>query len=134
VLELHQRAACRPTEPPLSWLDFVRARFLGELRQRGRSTTVAMTLQSAVLQSETVAEVRGALEFSHAGALPVVYDCAGTLNLQTQELSLEDSKAVRYEGRFSENGRVVSLQRTAAGGERPQSLDLIESGTLAELI
>jgi hypothetical protein len=134
VLELHQRAAFLPTEPPLTWLHFVRARFLGELRERDRASTVGLTLQSAVQQSETSAEVRGILEFSADGALPVVYDCAGSLNLATQELSLEDSKSASYEGRFSVNGRVISLTRRAADGARSKPFHLIESGTLAELL
>jgi hypothetical protein len=134
VLELHQRAAFLPTEPPLTWLHFIRARFLGELRDRGRASTVGLTLQSAVQQSETTAEVRGLLEFSADGALPVVYDCAGSLDLGSKELALQDSKSAVYEGRFSENGRVISLTRRAADGARSKPFHLIESGTLAELL
>jgi hypothetical protein len=134
VLELHQRAAFLPTEPPLTWLHFLRARFLGELRERGRASTVGLTLQSAAQQSETTAEVRGLLEFSADGALPVVYDCAGSLNLATRELALEDAKAAAYEGRFSENGRVLSLTRRTADGARSKPFHLIESATLAELL
>lgn len=134
MLELHQRAAFLPTEPPLTWLHFIRARFLGELRERGRTNTVGLTLQSAVQQSETTAEVRGFVEFSTDGALPVVYDCAGSLDLATRELALEDAKTAGYEGRFSENGRVISLTRRAPDGARSKPFHLIESATLAELL
>ncbi len=134
MLELHQRAAFLPTEPPLTWLHFIRARFLGELRERGRTSTVGLTLQSAVQQSETTAEVRGLFEFSADGALPVVYDCVGSLNLATRELALEDSKATAYEGRFSENGRVISLARRTADAARSKPFHLIESATLAEFL
>ena len=134
MLELHQRAAFLPTEPPLTWLNFVRARFLGEWRERGRTSTVGLTMQSAVQQSEHTAEVRGILEFSADGALPVVYDCAGSLDLGSRELAIEDSKATSYEGRFSDNGRVISMTRRAADGARSKPFHLIESGTLAELL
>jgi hypothetical protein len=104
------------------------------LRERGRASTVGLTLQSAVQQSESTAEVRGILEFSADGALPVVYDCAGSLDLGSREVALEDAKRAKYEGRFSENGRVISLTRRSAEGARSKPFHLIESGTLAELL
>lgn len=134
MLELHQRAAFLPNDPPLTWLHFVRARFLGELRERGRAATVALTFHSAVQQGETLAEVRGVLEFSADGALPVIYECTGTLNLATRELSFEDTKAWSYTGHFSGNGRVISLERRSADGARSKPFHLIEAATLAELL
>lgn len=134
MLDLHQRAAFLPTEPPLTWLSFLQSRFVGELRERGQAGTVALRIQSAQQQSETMAEVRGELEFASGGALPVVYGCAGLLNLASRELTLEDAKSWSYGGRFSENGRVVSLERKSPEGARSKVFHLIESRTLAELL
>lgn len=103
------------------------------MRERGRVCTVGLTLQAAAQNSETTAEVRGILEFSADGALPVVYDCVGSLDLASRELTLDDTRST-YEGAFSENGRVVSLTRRTADGARSKPFHLIEAATLAELL
>ena len=158
MLEIHQRAAWIENEPHVVWHHFLRSRFAGRLPGRGRASELVVAVQTVVQQSEIQAELRGSLEyFLEKGALPVVFDFVGSVQLDSREVILREmhsnGRAVQmrapapqsqeqeqdgriYAGQISENGRVMSLQAVAADGRTPKSkpFHLIHEDTLTELL
>lgn len=157
MLDIHQRAAWIENEPHIEWHHFLRSRFAGGLPGRGGAELV-VAVQTVVQQSEIQAELRGSMEyFPERGALPVVFDFVGSVQLDNREVILREmhshGQAVQlrapalqaqeqahdgriYAGQISENGRVMTLQAVAADGRTAQSkpFHLIHEDTLAELL
>jgi hypothetical protein len=130
MLEDHQRAALMPNTANLTWAHFVRARFVAE----DRKTAFAVEILEVALQSPIDATVKGMLEQGARGSLPVVYEFLGTLDLESRELTIRDqADAQSYAGRFSENGRVLTLELTTGGRGTGRPMHLIHEGTRQEL-
>jgi hypothetical protein len=129
MLEPHQRAALIPNEPHVHWHSFLRGRFIGSLPERNK--TLAIALQAVEQQSPVHAAMRGWVELSSGGALPVVSEFAGVLSLETREVSLRQTQPDKeYTGQISENGRVMVLR--VSGQAKP--IHLVHEETLAELL
>jgi hypothetical protein len=153
MLDTYQRAAWIENEPHVAWYDFLVSRFAGHLPGRGGGQELVVAVQTAAQRTELQAEMRGTLEYYlERGALPVVFDFVGSLQLDTREVILRElpanTLAVQlqapapselegrfYAGQISENGRVMSLQAVAADGRTAKSkpFHLIHEGTLSEL-
>jgi len=158
MLDIHQRAAWIENEPHIEWHHFLRSRFAGRMPGRGSGSELVVAVQTIVQQSEIQAELRGSMEyFPERGALPIVFDFVGSVQLDSREVILREmhshGQAVQlrapalqaqdqaqdgriYAGQISENGRVMSLQAVAADGRTPKSkpFHLIHEETLAELL
>ena len=131
MIEPHQRAALIPNDPGASWTQFLRARFVGPLSQAGRDASLAIVVQTIVQQSQEHAHLRGLVEVSSRSSLPVVFEFAGLLNLQTREVSIHQTQPDKiYDGQLSENGRVMTLRE--AGRSKP--MHLVHEETLAQLV
>jgi hypothetical protein len=71
------------------------------------------------------------VEVSSLASLPVVFEFAGILNLETREITIRQAQPDKtYDGRISENGRVMTLHEAG----RPKPLHLVHEQTLEELI
>jgi hypothetical protein len=131
MIEPHQRAALIPNDPGASWTQFLRARFVGPLSPAGRDASLAIVVQTIVQQSQEHANLRGLVEVSSRSSLPVVFEFAGVLNLQTREVSIRQTQPDKtYDGQLSENGRVMTLRE--AGRSKP--MHLVHEETLAQLV
>ena len=130
MLEDHQRAALMPNAANVTWAHFVQARFVAE----DRKTAFAVEIQEVALQSPIHASVKGMLEHGSRGSLPVVLEFTGTLDLESRELTIRDlSHTQTYAGRFSENGRVLTVESTTRGRGTARPMYLIHEGTRQEL-
>ena len=122
MLEPHQRAALVPNAPEVRWLQFLRWRFLG--------ASLGLAIQAAEQQNPEHAELRGLLEHSNDGSLPVVSEFTGTLNIESREITVHETRPERhYSGQFSENGRVLTLRRAG----QPKPIYLVHEETLVDL-
>ena len=136
MLEDHQRAAMMTNEGNVTWHQFVRSRFIGQRSNRS-DTFLTVDIQGVSLQSSSHAVLQGLLEYSADSSLPVVFEFVGTLDLDSREVLIhsgqEDNPERSYEGRFSENGRVLELRMRTPGKSRSKPLHLINETTIREL-
>ncbi len=127
----------RVNEPNASWHHFVRSRFEARLLRRRDSISVAIDIQRVELGSAVHADLAGVMEHSSGSSLPVVTPFTGTLDLESRELLMEQEQrtgdASRYAGRFSENGRVLTLRAQGGAGFGPGEIHLIHEATRREL-
>ena len=123
MLQPHQRAAMMPNEPKVHWHQFLVSRY------RSSDESLALVIQNVAQQSPHHADLKGQIEVSPAGSLPVIFEFAGVLNLETREVSVQQTQpAIIWTGQISANGRVVAL-RKAGGGK---VIHLVHEETLAE--
>ncbi len=138
MLEDYERAAMIPIDSDAPWHRFVRARFSGWLGNGRDSRRFAVEVHGAAQQSGAHADLSGLLEYGGGAALPVIYEFTGTLDLETREVRFGDAGAGAadrsYTGRFSENGRVLTLQSNGAGGQQGKPVHLIHEGTRRDLL
>ena len=137
MLAIHQRAAWIPNDPGVPWHHFIRSRFIGRLPDRGRDASLAVVVHTVTQQSETHAELRGMMEYTVDASLPVLFEFAGSLALDTREISLQEvhlhQPGRECTGHYSENGRVMTLRLISGGGNPSKTFSLIHEGTLALL-
>lgn len=125
MFQPHQRAALIANNPGETWAQFLAGPFV----QPDRS--FAIVVQSIVPQSGEHAHLKGMIEISSGGSLPVIFPFAGMLNLETQEISLQQTQPDKsWSGQISTNGRVIMLQE--AGQAKP--IHLVHERTLEELM
>ena len=67
--------------------------------------------------------------------MPVVFECSGTVDLETGDILIHESNRGEksYRGRFSENGRVITLCSVSATGHKSKPFHLVHEGTLTQL-
>jgi len=137
MLATHQRAAWIPNEPNVAWHHFILSRFVGRLPGRDWDAILAVVVHTISQQSETHAELRGTTEYASGSSLPVVFEFAGSLLLDSREISIDElhlnQPRRNYSGQFSENGRVMALRSRIGGGETSKEFHLIHEATLARL-
>ena len=125
MIQPHQRAALIPNEPGVSWLSFLGARFVEA------SGELAVAVQNMEQKSQGHFELTGLIELSSGGSLPVVYPFTGVLNLETREISIQQTQpAKHWSGPLSENGRVMTLLEV--GQAKP--VHLVHEPTLEQLV
>jgi len=104
---------------------------VGPFAQAGRDASLAIVVQAVAQQNQGHAHLRGLVEISSRSSLPVVFEFAGLLNLQTREVSIHQTQPDKiYDGQLSENGRVMTLRE--AGRSKP--MHLVHEETLAQLV
>jgi hypothetical protein len=131
MIQPHQRAALIPNDPSVSWTGFLGGRFIGSLTSAGREASLAIVVQAFAHQGPEHAHLRGLVEVSSRSSLPVVFEFAAVLNLETREISIRQSQPGKtYEGQISENGRVMTLREPG----RPKPIHLVHEETLAQLL
>lgn len=137
MLEDHQRAAMIANEPNVSWHHFVRSRFEARREHRKKGTSVAVEIERVELPSPVHADLTGIMEHASGGSLPVVVRFTGTLYLEARDVLIEPEQnrgaSERYSGRFSENGRVLTLQLHSPGGAGPKQLHLVHEAPAKDL-
>lgn len=122
MLEPRQRAALTPNSPAVMWHQFLGSRFLGQ--------SLGVTIRVVEQQSHEHADLRGILEHFHGGALPIVSEFTGALNIESREITVHETHRERdYSGQFSENGRVLTLRQPG----QPKPIYLVHEETLLEL-
>ena len=86
-------------------------------------------------QSGTHADLGGLVEYGSDGSLPVVFEFVGTLDLNTGDISIEESnhERNRYGGSVSDNGRVITLRSITPDGTKAKPFHLIHEQTLTQL-
>jgi hypothetical protein len=120
-----------PNEPGVSWPQVLRARFVGPFTQAGRDVSLAVVVQTIVQQSQDHAHLSGLVEVSSRSSLPVVFEFAGALNLETHEISIHQTQPDKiYAGQVSENGRVMALREAG----RSKLIHLVHEETLEKLV
>ncbi len=125
MLQPHQRAALIQNDPGVSWPQFLGARFVQS------DGSFAVVVQGVVQKSQAHCELKGLIEISSNGSLPVIFTFDGVLNLETREISIHQAQPEKaWSGQISENGRVMTL--SAAGQAKP--IHLIHEQTLEQLI
>jgi hypothetical protein len=88
-------------------------------------------VQTIEQQSQEHAEIRGILEQSSGSSLPVVSEFVGVLNLESLEISIQQTQPEKiYSGQISENGRVITLWQT--GQSKP--IHLVHDETLVQFV
>jgi hypothetical protein len=93
--------------------------------------SLAVSIQSLVQKSQGHAELKGLIELSSGGSLPVVFVFDGVLNLETREISIQQTHPEKHwDGLLSENGRVMTLHE--AGQAKP--IHLVHELTLDQLV
>lgn len=136
MLEDHKRAAMMPNEADVTWVRFVRSRFVGGQGRGAASLTV--DILAATQQSGSHAALAGLLEYATDASLPVVFEFVGTLDLETREVLLDDPcgdlSERSYSGRLSENGRVLTLRSRYPGKAHGKPLHLIHEDTRRDLL
>lgn len=131
MLESHQRAALFPNDPGVQWHHFLGGRFIGPSPRTAKNTSLALVAQTIDQQSPIHATLRGLIELSSGGSLPIVTEFVGELNLETREISIHQPRPdMHYTGRFSENGRVLVLR----ANEESKSAHLVHEETLAKFV
>ena len=131
MIEPHQRATLIPNDPGVSWLHVLSARFVGPFLQAGKDASLAIVVQTITPQSLAHAHLRGIVEVSSRSSLPVVFEFAGVVNMETREISIHQTQPDKiYGGQVSENGRVMTLRET--GHSKP--MHLVHEETLERLI
>ncbi|MDR3403119.1 MAG: hypothetical protein P4L99_11540 [Chthoniobacter sp.] len=127
MFQPHQRAALFPNEPGIHWTQFLGGRFV----QLAAGGTFAVSIQNIVQKSQGHADLKGMIELSSGGSLPVVFACEGVLNLETREIAIQQTHPEkRWTGLLSENGRVMTLHE--AGQAKP--IHLVHELTLEQLV
>jgi hypothetical protein len=125
MLQPHQRAALIPNAPGVSWTQFLGARFVHS------SGSFAVAVQSTVQKSQEHSDLKGLIEISSGGSLPVIFPFDGVLNLETREISIQQAQPQKaWVGQISENGRVIVLREI--GQTKP--IQLIHEQTLEQLV
>jgi hypothetical protein len=125
MLQPHQRAALIPNDPGVNWPQFLGERFVQS------NGSFAIVAQSIVQKSQTHCELKGLIEISSNGALPVIFQFTGGLNLENREISiLQVQPEKAWSGNVSENGRVIVLREASKG----KPMHLIHEQTLEQLI
>jgi hypothetical protein len=131
MIQPHQRAALIPNDPRVSWTGFLGGRFVGALPTAGRDASLAIVVQAFAHQGPEHAQLRGLVEVSSRSSLPVVFEFAAVLNLETREITIRQAEPDKtYEGQISENGRVMTLREPG----RPKPIYLVHEETLAQLV
>lgn len=137
MLEDHERAAMMPNEGNITWHYFIRSRFIGREMERAGRTSLTVDITTATLESHSHVAISGLLEYSTSSSLPVVFAFAGTVDLETREVRIDDGQseypARSYVGSFSENGRRLTLRLHVPGKTPSRQLHLVHEATLAEL-
>jgi hypothetical protein len=112
------------------------SRFTGQAPGAKSDASLALVVQMVSQQSATHAELSGLMEYGHGSSLPVVFECTGTVDLETRDLSIHEANQGErsYVGRFSENGRVISLSSLLATGRKSKPFHLVHEDTLAQLV
>jgi hypothetical protein len=129
MLEPHKRAALIPNNPGVAWHEFLSDRFIESSPFAGKR--LAIVVHTIQQQSYEHAELRGLLEISSGSSLPVVSGFAGSLNLESREILLQQVNPDRhFTGQISENGRVITLREK----EQSKPMHLIHEGTFAQLV
>ena len=91
----------------------------------------ALVVQGILQRSQAHGELKGLIEISSNGSLPVIFAFDGVLNLETREITVHQAHPEKsWSGQISENGRVMMLRE--AGGAKP--IHLIHEPTLEQLI
>jgi len=128
MLEPHQRAAVIPNDPGVNWHSFIKSRFVDA---SGEDPSLAIVVLNVAQQDQTLANLRGLVELSLGGSLPVVSEFAGVVNLESREISIHQTQPQGiYAGQLSGNGRVMVLRE--AGQSTP--IHLVHEQTLAQLV
>lgn len=131
MIQPHQRAALIPNDPRVSWTAFLGGRFVGALPSAGRDASLAIVPQALAHQDLQFAQLRGLVEVSSRSSLPVVFQFAAILNLETREITIRQAQPDKtYEGQLSENGRVMTLREPG----QPKPIHLVHEETLAQLV
>lgn len=124
MFQAHQRAALIINDPGVNWLRFLAGPFVLP------GGSFAIVVQSIVQTGQDQSELKGMIEISSGGSLPVIFPFAGVLNLETREIGLQQVQPEKsWAGQISPNGRVLMLQE--AGQAKP--IHLVHEQTLEEL-
>ena len=136
MLQIHGRAALIPIEPSAHWYRFLLSRFIGTSPGGTNDASLALVVQSVSQQSATHAGLSGLMEYGSGVSLPVVFECSGTVDLETREIAIHESNQGKnsYTGSFSENGRVITLCSVSSAGQKSKPLHLIHEKTLTKLL
>lgn len=125
MLQPHHRAALIPNDAGVSWPQFLSARFVQS------NGSFAIVVQSIVQRSRAHCELKGLVEISSNGSLPVIFIFDGVLNLESREISIHQAQPEKaWEGQISENGRVMMLREVGSA----KAIHLIHEQTLEQLI
>lgn len=137
MLEDHERAAMMINEGNVTWHQFVQARFVNRQSNRKGHTSLSIDVQTVSQESHSHAALRGLLEYSTDSSLPIVFEFIGALDLDTRDVRIDDGHGNNpersYEGRLSENGRVLTLRSRMPGKTQAKPLHLVHEGTVQEL-
>ncbi len=125
MLQPHQRAALIPNEPGVHWTQFLGARFAQS------SGSFAVVVQSMLQMSQDHSDLKGMIEITSGGSLPVIFSFDGVLNLETREISIQQTHPKKaWSGQISANGRVLELREAG----QAKAIHLVHEETLAQLL